>query len=225
MNRLYIRAIRSTILGACVLGVMIFVSAGTVHYWQGWVFFAEFVVASSSVGLYFAIRDPIVLERRLSVGPTAEKEVSQKIITILLLPGFIALIVVPAFERRLGWAPLPGYVSILGDILVLLGLFIAFLVVRQNSFAASTIQVVEDQKVISTGLYAFVRHPMYAGTLPMLVGIPLALGSWLGLLGLVVIIPALMWRAVDEERFLRNNLPGYTAYTHTVKYRLIPLIW
>jgi protein-S-isoprenylcysteine O-methyltransferase Ste14 len=100
-----------------------------------------------------------------------------------------------------------------------------YLVIRENSYAASTIQVVEGQMVISTGPYAVVRHPMYAGVLPLLIGSPLALGSWCGLFSLILIIPALIWRLLDEERFLHKHLPGYTEYTRKMRYRLIPLVW
>src|SRR5215470_1694087 len=212
MNKLYIRAVRSTILGAVVMAALLFLSAGTLNYWQGWVFFAVFFVASSAIGVYLAIYNPILLERRMSVGPTAEKETSQKIIASIALLGFIALLVFPALDHRFGWSPVPPYVSVAGDVLVALGFLLTFIVILENDYAASTIQVVEGQKVVSTGLYAYVRHPMYAGVLPMLVGIPLALGSWWGVFGLVIIVPAIIWRLLDEEKFLHKNLPGYTDY-------------
>jgi len=225
MNKLYIRGIRSTILGAVVMAAFIFLPAGTLNYWQGWVFFALFLVASSLIGIYLAIHDPALLERRMNVGPTAEKETSQKIISSLALLGFVLLLVFPALDHRFGWSPVPPYVSVLGDALIALGFCLTFVVIMQNRYAASTIQVVEGQKVVSTGLYAYVRHPMYAGVLPMLVGMPLALGSWWSLFGLVFIVPALMWRLLDEEKFLRKNLPGYTEYANKVQYRLIPFVY
>ena len=225
MKNLYIRAIRSTILGAIVMAAFIFLPAGTLNYWQGWVFFAFFFVSSSVIGLYLAIYNPVLLERRMSVGPTAEKETSQKIITFFALLGFIALLVFSALDHRFGWSPVPPYVSLAGDALVAIGFILTFIVILENSYAASTIQVVEGQKVVSTGLYAYVRHPMYAGVLPLLVGIPLALGSWWGLFGLVFIVPVLIWRLLDEEKFLRQNLPGYAEYANKVKYRLIPFVY
>jgi len=225
MNKLYIRAVRSTILGAVVMAALLFLSAGTLNYWQGWVFFALFFVASSAIGIYLAIYNPVLLERRMSVGPTAEKETSQKLITLFAFLGFIALLVFPALDYRFKWSPVPPYVSVAGDVLVALGFLLTFIVILQNDYAASTIQVVEGQKVVSTGLYAYVRHPMYAGVLPMLVGIPLALGSWWGLFGLVLIVPGLIWRLIDEEKFLHKNLPGYTEYANKVKYRLIPFVY
>jgi protein-S-isoprenylcysteine O-methyltransferase Ste14 len=207
------------------MATLIFLPAGTLNYWQGWAFFGLFFVASSSIGIYLAIYDPVLLERRMSVGPTAEKETSQKLITSFAFFGFIALWVFPALDYRFKWSPIPAYVSIAGDVLVALGFVLTFIVILQNDYAASTVQVTEGQKVVSTGLYAYVRHPMYTGVLPMLVGIPLALGSWWGLFGLLLIVPALIWRLIDEENFLHKNLPGYTEYTKKVKYRLIPYIY
>jgi protein-S-isoprenylcysteine O-methyltransferase Ste14 len=161
----------------------------------------------------------------MKVGPTAEKEPSQKIIILFALLGFITLLVFPALDHRFGWSLVPPYGSVAGDALVALGFILTFVVIRQNNYAASTIQVVEGQKVVSTGLYAYVRHPMYAGVLPMIVGMPLALGSWWSLFGLVLVVPAIIWRLLDEEKFLHKNLRGYTEYTKKVRYRLIPFIW
>ncbi|HEY1232265.1 MAG TPA: isoprenylcysteine carboxylmethyltransferase family protein [Candidatus Binatia bacterium] len=207
------------------MAALIFLPAGTLDYWQGWVFFAFFFVGSSAIGLYLAIDNPVLLERRMKVGPTAEKEPSQKIIILFALLGFITLLVFPALDHRFGWSPVPPYGSVAGDALVALGFILTFGVIRQNNYAASTIQVVEGQKVVSTGLYAYVRHPMYAGVLPMIVGMPLALGSWWSLFGLVLVVPAIIWRLLDEEKFLHKNLRGYTEYTKKVRYRLIPFIW
>jgi len=204
---------------------IIFLPAGTFNYWQGWLFFVFFFVGSSAIGLYLAIYNPVLLERRMSVGPTAEKETSQKIIILFAFFGFITLLVFPALDHRFGWSSVPPYASVAGDALVALGFILTFIVILQNNYAASIIQVVEGQKVVSTGLYACIRHPMYAGVLPMIVGMPLALGSWWGLFGLVLIVPVLIWRLLDEEKFLHKNLPGYTEYTKKVRYRLIPFIW
>ena len=225
MSTLYVRGIRSTFLGAIVMAALIFLPAGTLNYWQGWVFFAFFFVGSSAIGLYLAIYNPVLLERRMRVGPTAEKETSQKIIILFAFLGFITLLVFSALDHRFGWSAVPPYVSVAGDAFVALGFILTFIVILQNNYAASNIQVVEGQKVVSTGLYAYVRHPMYAGVLPMLVGMPPALGSWWGLCGLFLIVPVLIWRLLDEEKFLHKNLPGYTEYTKKVRSRLIPFIW
>ena len=225
MNKLYFRALRSSIYGFLAMAALLFVPAGTLDYWQAYAFMAVFVGGSAGITVYLAIKDPKLLERRMNVGPTAEKEPTQKIIMVFVLLGFIALLVVPALDRRFIWSSVPSWVSVIGDILVALGYLLMYFVIRENSYAASTIQVVEGQTVISTGPYAVVRHPMYAGVLPLLIGTPLALGSWCGLGALILFIPALIWRLLDEERFLHKNLPGYTEYTRKVRYRLVPFVW
>jgi len=225
MQTLYVRAFRSSLFGILIMAVLLFLPAGTLNYWQAWVFMAVFVSASTAVTVYLAIHDPKLLERRMRAGPAAEKERSQKIIIFLAMMGFMGLLVVPAFDHRFGWSRVPTYVCLIGDALIAIGFLLVFFVVKVNAYAASTIQVAEDQKVISTGPYALVRHPMYAGSFPILIGTPLALGSWWGLSALIVFVPVLIWRLVDEESFLRKNLPGYTEYTDKVRYRLVPHVW
>jgi protein-S-isoprenylcysteine O-methyltransferase Ste14 len=225
MENLYVRAFRSSLTGILAMAALLFLPAGTIRYWQAWVFMAVFVSASSAITVNLAIHDPALLERRMTVGPTAEKEKPQKIIISLAMIGFVALLILPAFDHRFGWSSVPPYVSLLGDTLVAIGFLFVFFVLKVNSYGASTIQVAEDQKVISTGPYAFIRHPMYAGTLLLILGTPLALGSWCGFAALIVLIPALLWRLLDEERFLRKNLPGYTQYIDKVRYRLVPYVW
>ena len=209
-----------------VMAAAIFLAAGTLNYWQAWVFLILYAGASLAITLYLLIHDPALLERRMKAGPTAETRTSQKIIMGLASPlGFIGLVVVPALDRRFGWSDTAAPTALFGDVLVMLGWLAIFAVFRANSFAAATIDVAPDQQVISTGPYALVRHPMYAGALLMLVGIPIALGSWWGLLALAGMAPALVWRLLDEERFLAANLPGYVAYQDKVSHRLIPYLW
>jgi protein-S-isoprenylcysteine O-methyltransferase Ste14 len=161
----------------------------------------------------------------MSGGPFAEKEPAQRIIMFLASFGFIALLVEPALDHRFGWSDLPAYLVVGGDSVMLLGWLGIFVVFRENSFASATIESVKDQRVISTGPYAWVRHPMYATALVMLLGIPLALGSWWGVMIVILIVPALIWRLTDEERFLLQNLPGYPEYRGRVRYRLLPFVW
>jgi len=223
MNDVTRRALRSSLFGVLALAALLFVPAGTLDYWQAWLFMAVFVCTSGAITAYLAI--PKLLERRMNVGPRAEKEPAQKIIMVLATLGFIAMLVFPVLDHRFGWSPVSASMSILGDVLIALGFLFIFFVFRENSYGASTIQVAEGQTVISTGPYAFVRHPMYAGALVMLIGTPLALGSWWGVFAVLLILPVLIWRLLDEERFLRQNLPGYTEYQTKVKYRLLPFIW
>jgi protein-S-isoprenylcysteine O-methyltransferase Ste14 len=135
------------------------------------------------------------------------------------------MLVFPVLDHRFGWSSVPASVSVLGDALIALAFLFIFFVFKENSYGASTIQIAEGQTVVSTGPYALVRHPMYAGALIMLIGTPLALGSWWGLFAVLLILPVLIWRLLDEERFLRQNLAGYAEYQTKVKYRLLPFIW
>ncbi len=136
--------------------------------------------------------------------------------------GFGALLVVPALDHRYGWSTMSAGVAILGDVMILAGYAIIFLVFKENSFASARIEVAADQRVISTGPYALVRHPMYAGALLYLVGMPLALGSWWGLIAFAAFTLVLTWRLLDEERFLARSLPGYADYCAKVRWRLVP---
>jgi protein-S-isoprenylcysteine O-methyltransferase Ste14 len=170
-------------------------------------------------------KDPKLLQRRMRGGPTAEKETSQKIIMLFTSAGFIGLLIVPALDHRFGWSHMPPLVALAGDAMVALGWLAIFFVFKENTFTSATIELAPDQRVISTGPYALVRHPMYAGALVMLAGIPIALGSWWGLLVIIATTPALIWRLLDEEKFLAKNLPGYVAYQQRVRYRLIPFVW
>jgi protein-S-isoprenylcysteine O-methyltransferase Ste14 len=207
---------------AVAMGLVLFVPAGTVHYWQAWAYLGVFFGASFLITLYLMKNDPDLLKRRLSAGPAAEKEKTQKIIMLFASIGFIASLVVPALDRRFMWSGVPLYMEIAGEILTAVGFYIIFLVYKENPFSSATIEISEDQKVISTGPYAFVRHPMYAGGLLLFIGTPLALGSFWGLLAFIATLPALIWRLLNEEKFLAENLPGYVEYCAKIRWRLIP---
>jgi protein-S-isoprenylcysteine O-methyltransferase Ste14 len=210
---------------ALAMGALIFASAGTLDFWQAWLFLACYFAASLVVSLWLQRHDPALLRRRMRGGPFAEGERSQKIIMTITSIGFIALLVVPGFDRRFGWSEMPDAVAIIGDVLLLAGWLGILAVFRANSFAAATIQVASGQKVISTGPYAIVRHPMYAAALLMLLGIPISLGSWWGALVPIALLPALAWRLLDEERLLLRDLEGYAGYRRKVPWRLIPHLW
>lgn len=222
MKDIHAKTIRAGVRGFVVLAGLIFLAAGTLHYWQGWSFLATFTVCSTALTVYMALYDEKLLERRLRAGPRAEAEMSQKIIMVLVLLGFAALMLFPVFDHRFGWSPVPPYVSIIGDGLIALGYLFILFVLRENSYAASTIQIADDQRVISTGPYALVRHPMYAAALLLVIGMPLALDSWYGLFGIFALLPVLTWRLLDEERFLTKNLKGYAEYKREVRWRLVP---
>jgi protein-S-isoprenylcysteine O-methyltransferase Ste14 len=204
---------------------LVFAAAGTLRYWQAWTFLAVYFAASLAITLDLIRNDPALLARRMSGGPFAEKEPAQRLIMSATSLGFIGLLVLPAVDHRLGWSDLPGWAAIAGDVVMLLGWLGIFFVFRENSFASAVIEAAADQRVISSGPYAWVRHPMYAAALVMLLGIPLALGSAWGVLLVLALVPLLIWRLIDEERFLVNHLPGYREYQGRVRYRLLPPIW
>ena len=222
---LNVKAFGGLLLLFLVMAALLFIPAETLDYWQAWTFLAVYFAASLAITLYLMKKDPQLLARRMSGGPTAEKEMTQKIIMSFTSLGFVGLLVVPALDHRFGWSHMPAYAALAGDLLVALGWIAIFLVFKENTFTSSTIELSPDQKVISTGPYALVRHPMYAGALVMLLGIPIALGSWWGLLVIAAILPAVIWRLFDEEEFLTRNLPGYREYQNKVRYRLIPHLW
>lgn len=207
------------------MAALLFLPAWTLDYWQAWVFLAVFGGSALATTLYLMKHDPELLGRRTQAGPTSEKQTNQKIIQTMTSIWFVAILIVSALDHRFAWSPARPYVPPVGDGLILFGMLIIFFVFKQNSFASSTIERVPGQEVVTTGLYALVRHPMYMGAVFYLVGIPLSLGSLWGLVAVVFMMPALIWRLFDEEKFLAINLPGYTEYQNKVVYRLVPFIW
>jgi protein-S-isoprenylcysteine O-methyltransferase Ste14 len=210
---------------AVVMGCLLFVPAGTLRYWQAWVYLAIFTGASGFTTRDLARRDPALLERRMRGGPMAEKRPAQKVIMLGASIGFIALLGVSAFDHRFGWSAVPLGGVVAGDALVAIGFSLILRVYRENTFTSATIEVSEDQRVISTGPYAIVRHPMYASGSLYLFGTPLALGSYWAFVPIVAMMPFLIWRLLDEERFLSRKLPGYAEYRQRVPYRLMPFVW
>ncbi len=225
MKQLILPALRTFAIGAVVLGLLLFLPAWTLNYWQAWLFILVFLTCITAIGLFLSINDPALLERRKKVGPATEQSPVQKIIMSLALVGILALLVVCALDHRFSWTRVPVWVSLLGDGLVAMGLYLNLLVFKENSFGGSSIETVADQKVISTGPYARVRHPMYLGVLIMMIGVPLALGSFWGLAVLALISPGLIWRILDEEKLLVLQLPGYKEYMQKVRFRLLPYLW
>jgi protein-S-isoprenylcysteine O-methyltransferase Ste14 len=224
-KKLYIRLATQSLLFLIVLGALLFLPAGTFDYWQAWVFIAVFVACNLPLTTWVAINDPQLLERRMRAGPAAEKEKSQKIIVTIAFLAFAGEVLIPALDRRFGWSEVPTSVVVLGNALIAISYVGFYFVFRENTYGAATIRVEENQRVISTGPYAVVRHPMYAAALILMLGIPLALGSWWGLLAFAFGVPALVWRILDEERLLKRDLPGYAEYTQRMRFRLIPRLF
>jgi protein-S-isoprenylcysteine O-methyltransferase Ste14 len=225
MIKLIIPALKNFLQGVIVLGALLFLPAWTLNYWQAWVFIIVFMVSVSVIGIYLSLKDPALLERRKNFGPAAEQNMAQKIIISIAIVAQLGLLVFSALDHRFGWSPVPASISLVGDLLVAIGLMINLIVLKENSYGASNVQIMQDQQVISTGPYALVRHPLYTGVLIMVAGVPIALGSWWGLAILVLTAPLLAWRILDEEKLLKNDLPGYRAYIQKVHYRLVPYLW
>ncbi len=207
------------------MAVLLFGGAGTLEWWQAWLFLAVYFAASVLISLYLVRKDPALLARRMRGGPWAEKRPVQQLIMLVACAGFVGLIVVPAIDKRLGWSHMPAEVVVAGDVLMAVGWLGTYYVFRENSFTAATIERAPNQPVIASGPYALVRHPMYSSMLAMLIGMPIALASWWGLLAFPVIGLALIARIFDEESFLEHELPGYPEYKQKVRYRLIPHLW
>ena len=210
---------------AVVFGLMLFLSAGTFNYWQAWVFLVVFALSGWIPGIYLLRTNPVVLERRMRGGPAAETRMVQKVVIGGLYLSLAAMVVVSVLDHRFGWSPVPPAICFVGDVLVAVGLGVVAVVVIQNSYAAATVRVEAGQKVVSTGLYGLVRHPMYTGNVIMMVGIPLALGSYWGLLFVVPCVMVLASRIRDEEKLLQKELDGYGEYTQKVCYRMVPGMW
>lgn len=225
MATLKVRAWLSLAALMTVLGLLLFIAGGTIRYWQAWIYLSLFFALSAVITVDLMRRDPALLERRMRGGPTAEQRPLQRILMLGASVGFIALLVVPALDYRFGWSVVPHWGVFLGDVLFVIGFGLVGRVYRENSYTSATIEVAQGQRVISTGPYAIVRHPMYASALLYLIGTPLALGSYWGLIVLAGMLPLLVWRLRDEERLLAAELPGYAAYQKRVRYRLVPGVW
>ena len=202
--------------------VMFFVPAGTLAYWEAWVYLIAILICMFSFLIYFLKNDPELLERRMR---TQEKETEQKWIVKCLFLACLFTVLLPGFDRRFEWSHVPVQVVILADIIVLLGYSIIFLTMRENSYASRIIEVEKGQEVISSGPYAIIRHPMYLGSTLLFLLTPLALGSYWAIIPAVFIIPILMARIRNEEQILEKELEGYQEYMQKIKYRLIPGIW
>ena len=205
-----------------ILGLIILVPAGTFNYWQFYVYIAVLVIPMTYVLFYFLKNDPQFLERR---AKTKEKEKTQRIIQITFSLFFLSAFIISGFDRRFGWSNIPLSIILLANFVSLFGYLIVFIVFKQNSYASRVVEVDNSQKVISTGIYSIVRHPMYVGVIIMWIPIPIALGSYWGLIPIATIPFALVLRILNEESVLIRELPGYKEYCQKTKYRLIPFLW
>jgi protein-S-isoprenylcysteine O-methyltransferase Ste14 len=204
------------------LGAVLFISAGSLHYWEGWVYISVFFVCCTAITGYLIKTDMELLKRRLTAGPRGEKQKSQKIIQSIAQLAFVSIYVVSGLDRRFRWSALPEYIVIAGDAGVIIGFYIVFKTFQENTFTAANIQVDEAQTVVATGPYSMVRHPMYSGALLLLLSTPIALDSCWALLTFIPMCAIIIARLLHEERFLKKNLAGYASYCLKVKWRLFP---
>ena len=225
VDRLWMKSFAGAAFLMLVIMAALFGSALTLRYWQAWAYCAVFLGAVVLVTVYFLRRDPGLIRRRLSAGPISERRRGQKIAQALASVLFVGIYVVSGLDRRFGWSRVPVEATLFGDALVASGFAIVFFVFRENSHASATIEVSAGQRVISTGPYRHVRHPMYAGALLLLAATPVALGSLLALLLVLPFLCVLLFRLRDEERMLSKELPGYSEYCREVRFRLIPRVF
>jgi protein-S-isoprenylcysteine O-methyltransferase Ste14 len=220
-SALFWMALARFLAGVVLIGCPLFLSAGTFAFWQAWLYMGLLFIPAAIVGAVLLVTDPQLLERRLR----REKETSQKRIVAAASIVFVAVYLIAGFDRRWDWSNVATAVVLAADILVLLGYLLFVLTIRENRFASRAVAVEDSQVVISTGVYAVVRHPMYVAVTLMFGLSPLALGSYWALILAVLVFVVLVARINDEERLLRGSLAGYEEYCRTVKYRLVPLIW
>jgi protein-S-isoprenylcysteine O-methyltransferase Ste14 len=205
-----------------ILGFMFFLPAWTFNYWQAWIYMLILVVPMIFIVRYLYKYDPELLKRRLRMR---ERQKTQKLIQTVLWPIFLLAYIIPGFDYRLHWSNVPLTIVIISEVLVLLSYLFIGQVFRTNSYASRIVEVEKGQKVITTGPYAIVRHPMYLGVFVMYIFSPLALGSYWALIPALLIIPILFIRIIGEERELLENLEGYKEYAMKTRYRLVPGIW
>lgn len=209
-------------IGIPLIVLTVILPAGKWDYWQGWMWIATLFTPMLFVFPYFWLKDPALLERRMRMR---EKESAQRKIIALSYLYFLVAFILPGLDVRFGWSNVPGWVSIVADVIVFAGYMIFVWVMTVNSFLSRTVEVDADQKLVSTGPYSLVRHPMYFGVCLMYITSPLALGSYWALIPALVIVPLLVARILNEEEVLIRELAGYAEYRQKVKYHLLPGVW
>ena len=225
MNNLIVKSFLGLAFLIVCLALALFLSAGSLNFWQAWLFLAVWTMCVVLITAYLVKFDQKLLASRVQAGPIAETQKIQQVIQGFASLFFIGLFIIPGLDFRFHWSIVPPIISWISEAIVALGFFIVFLVFRENSFTSAVIEVSDKQQVIDTGPYHVVRHPMYSGVILLLLFSPLALGSWIAIPFPLPLILVVAFRAIEEEKFLRINLKGYDAYCKNVRYRLVPFIW
>ena len=220
--KLFFQALTKFLAGLVLVGVLLFIPAGTLAYWQAWLFIALLVVPMFVVGLILMFRQPELHRKRLDAK---EKQEEQKWVVALSGLMFLAMFVVAGFNRRFQWCLLPDWAVYVASVVFLIGYALYAEVLRENVWLSRTIEVQEHQNVIDTGLYGIVRHPMYAATLLLFLAMPLVLASPISFLIMLLYIPIIAKRIRNEEAVLDQGLEGYTEYKQRVRYKVIPFVW
>lgn len=205
-----------------MFALLFFLPAGTWRYWQAWMYIGVLIIPMFFVLAYLMKRDPDLLERRMKMRE--ERKEQRKIIQASGLT-FVLEYILPGFDIRYGWSNMPAWVSIAAGVVLFLCYMLVFRTMQVNSFLSRVVEVADSQKVVDTDVYGIVRHPMYVGMTILYIVSPIVLGSWWAVIPALVIIPVIVFRILDEEKALEQELPGYVEYKQKVKYRLIPFVW
>jgi protein-S-isoprenylcysteine O-methyltransferase Ste14 len=219
------RACAGLVFLLSVLALALFGSAGSLGFWRAWAYLAVFGGCSLLITLYLIAFDRQLLAGRAKAGPVSEPRGRQKVIQALASALFLSMFIVAGLDARYGWSAVSNATSVAGEVLVALGFLVVFLVFRENSFTSAVVEVSRNQRVVTTGPYGVVRHPMYAGAALLVVATPPALGSWVAVPCAVLLMLAIVARMLDEERFLAAELRGYDEYRGRVRCRLVPFVW
>lgn len=204
------------------IGLLLFLPAGTLNYTDGWIYIAALLVPMTFFLIYMLVKDPELLQKRINIRERQSEQKKYVKVSILL---FVSAFIVPGLDFRFGWSHVPGFVKILSLVFMLFGYAGFVAVILQNRYASRVIEIQEHQRVIDTGLYSIVRHPMYLFAIVLYMSSPLVLGSWYALIPMAFIPFLLAFRLLHEEEFLKKELPGYTEYMRKTRYRLIPFVW